>query len=211
MWPAVLNILKDKGKSLLIVAVLVGAGVWFGMTLSGETLKAQALTFSQEKQKLTDDFAAQKSAWDKERLAAASNYAADLQAAINSQKAWQDKADALSRHLAEKEQAHSRTVSDLKRRLNNALESDGDTYTGIGPASLQLWRESLGYERAESLSAGYGLPETRSGAAGHPGNASGTGGGLSPAGIISHSGEYGKWCLQLRDRLQALNDFYKTE
>lgn len=211
MWNAILTILKDNWRSLLAVAVLVGGGVWFGMYITSNELDEQALAFSQEKQKLTDDFNTQKGLWDKERITAASNYAADLLAALNSQKAWQDKADALSRQLAKKEQEHTRTVSDLKRRLNDALESDGGTYTGIGPASLQLWRESLGYPGTEILTAGHGLSEAASSTAGNPGNAPGTGGGLSPAGIISHSGEYGKWCLLMRDRLQALNDFYNKE
>lgn len=35
------------------------------------------------------------------------------------------------------------------------------------------------------------------------------GGGLSPSGIVGHSAEYGKWCLSLRDRLQAINDYYR--
>ncbi|KNC89914.1 hypothetical protein [Trabulsiella odontotermitis] len=211
MWPAALKILKDNWKTLLVIAVLLGGGVWVGMFLSEKALTEQALTFSQEKQKLTDDFSAQKSAWDKERLAAASQYAVDLRAALDRQKAWQDKADALSRQMAEKERQHTRTVNDLQRRLNDALESDGGTYTGIGPASLQLWRESLGYPGAESITAGHGLSEAASSATGNTGNATGTEGGLSPSGIISHSGEYGKWCLLMRDRLQALNDFYNKE
>lgn len=130
MWSAALKILKDNWRSLLVVTVLVGGGVWFGMYITSNELDKQALAFSQEKQKLTDDFNTQKGQWDKERISAASNYAADLLAALNSQKAWQDKADALSRQLAKKEQEHTRTVSDLKRRLNDALESDGGTYTG---------------------------------------------------------------------------------
>lgn len=211
MWETALKILKDNWRTWLVIALLFGSGVWFGMFISGNALDEQALTFSQEKQKLTDDFNAQKNQWDKERIAAANNYAADLLAALNNQNAWQAKADELSHLLAKKEQDHTRTVSDLKRRLNDALKSDGGTYTGIGPASLQLWRESLGYPGTESLTAGHGLSEAASGAAGNSGNAPGTGGGLSPAGIISHSGEYGKWCLVMRDRLQALNDFYSKE
>lgn len=211
MWPAALKILKDNWKTLLIIVALVGGGIWFGMFLSDKALAEQALTFSQEKQKLTDDFRAQKSAWDKERLAAASQYATDLRAALDRQKAWQDKADELTRQMAEKERQHTRAVNDLQRRLNDAINSDGDTYTGIGPAGLQLWREALGYPGAENLSAGHGLSEASSGATGNPGNATGTGGGLSPAGIIRNSGEYGKWCLVMRDKLQALNDFYSKE
>lgn len=207
MWGTALKILKENW----VLIALFSGGMWLGITATHHELSEQALAFANEKQELTDDFNAQKKQWDKERITAASKYATDLQSALNNQQAWQDKADVLSRELADKERQHTRTVNDLKRRLSDALKSDGTTYTGIGPASLQLWRESLGYPGTESFTAGDSLSETASGVAGNTGNASGTRGGLSPAGILSHSGEYGKWCLTLRDRLQAISDFYNSK
>jgi hypothetical protein len=76
-----------------------------------------------------------------ERLSAANQYAADLKAALDKQNAWQQKADALTRELAEKQKAHDETVRDLKKRLKDALDKDGPGYTGIGPGGLQLFRK----------------------------------------------------------------------
>lgn len=208
MWVAALKLLKAEWRSLLVVLVLTGAGVWFGTFLTSQQLSDQALSFSQEKSRLNDGFNAQKTQWDKERLAAANQYAADLNAALKAKSAWQQKADELTRTLADKEQQHKRNIADLKKRLNDAIARDGSTYTGLGPHSLQLWREALGYPGAEGINAGNGVPETTGGHAADSTDAYGSGGGLSPAGIVNHSAEYGQWCLVLRDRLQALNDYY---
>ena len=122
---------------------------------------------------------------------------------------FQDPMTSLTRELAEKQKAHDETVRDLKKRLKDALDKDGPGYTGIGPGGLQLFREAFGYPGAESLPAGQHLPATASGAPGHTGQATGTGGGLSPTGIVSFSAEYGAWCQLLEGRLQAINEYYR--
>ncbi|WPU22582.1 hypothetical protein RI049_21540 [Cedecea neteri] len=208
MWSVALKLLKNNWQSLLVVIALTGGGVWLGTFITRSELDRQALAFSQEKSQLNSDFNQQKTAWDQERIAAANRYAADLKAALDAQQAWQQKADGLSRQLAEREAVHTRTVTDLKARLKHATEKDGDAYTGLGPASLQLWREALGYPGSEGVAAGNGLPATSSGDAGHARDAGASGGRLSPAGIVSFSSDYGKWCLVLRDRLQAINNYY---
>ncbi|MBE8111915.1 hypothetical protein, partial [Escherichia coli] len=177
--------------------------------ITGNKLDAQALAFSQEKQRLTEGFSEKERQWDQERLSAANQYAADLKAALDKQNAWQQKADALTRELAEKQKAHDETVRDLKKRLKDALDKDGPGYTGIGPGGLQLFREAFGYPGTESLPAGQHLPATASGTSGHSGQATGTGGGLSPTGIVSFSAEYGAWCQLLEGRLQAINEYYR--
>ncbi|WP_314140411.1 hypothetical protein [Buttiauxella noackiae] len=204
-----LKLLKANWKSLLVAAVLLGGGVWFGTFITDKQLSEQALAFSGEKERLNNDFNSQKTLWDQERLAASGRYAADLKAALDTQNAWHKKADDLSVQLAAQESEHSRTVTNLKRRLNDAITRDGTDFTGIGPHGLQLWREALGYASDENLTAGHGLSEAASGDAGPAGDAASTRGGLSPAGIVSYSAEYGRWCLILRDRLQALNDYYR--
>lgn len=209
MWEAALKILKDNWKSLLVIVVLTGGGIWFGTFITDNKLDTQALAFSQEKQRLTDGFSEKQRQWDQERLSAANQYAADLKAALNEQSAWHQKADQLTRELADKQKAHDETVRDLKRRLDNALNKDGPGYTGIGPGGLQLFREAFGYPGAENLPAGQHLPATASGASGHSGQATGTGGGLSPTGIVSFSAEYGAWCQLLESRLQSINEYYR--
>ncbi len=175
MWEAALKILKVSWKPLLVVVVLTGCGIWFGTFITGNKLDAQALAFSKEKQSLTDGFSEKERQWDQERLSAANQYATDLKAALDKQNAWQQKADALTRELAEKQKAHDETVRDLKKRLKDALDKDGPGYTGIGPGGLQLFREAFGYPGTESLPAGQHLPATASGTSGHSGQATGTG------------------------------------
>lgn len=209
MWAITLKLIKSNWKSLLLIIVLAGGGVWLGTCMTQSQLRDQALAFSKEKSTLISGFNTQKSQWDQERISAANQYASDLKDALMAQQAWQRKADELSRQLAAQEVSHQRAVKDLKERLKNAIKSDGNTYTGIGPASLQLWREALGYPTAQTVHAGHRLPETTGSAAGDTGDAISTGGGLSPSGIVGHSAEYGKWCLSLRDRLQAINDYYR--
>lgn len=209
MWAITLKLLKGNWKSLLLIVVLSGGGVWLGALITQSQLSDQALAFSKEKSTLISGFNTQKSQWDQERISAANQYASDLKDALMAQQAWQRKADELSRQLAAQEVSHQRAVKDLKERLKNAIKSDGNTYTGIGPASLQLWREALGYPAAQAVHAGHRLPETTGSAAGDTGDAISAGGGLSPSGIVGHSAEYGKWCLSLRDRLQAINDYYR--
>lgn len=209
MWKTALTILKDNWKSLLVVLVLVGGGVWCGIFITRTELATQALAFSQEKQALKDDFSAKERQWDQERLSAANQYAADLNAARAAEDAWHKKADTLTRQLDEKQKAHDKTVHDLRERLNDALKNDGPGYTGIGPGGLQLFREALGYSPTDSVTAGQHLPETSGGTAAYSGTSSGTRGGLSAGGIITFSTEYGKWCQLLEDRLQAINEYYR--
>ncbi|HGW5506316.1 TPA: hypothetical protein ACNH1V_000330 [Citrobacter koseri] len=208
MWSAALKILKDNWRSLLVVVVLVGAGVWFGMSVTRHELDEQALAFSQERQQLTDDFNARERQWNAERLAAAGQYASDLKAALAAQQSWKQKADELTVRLTQQKTAHERELQALKEKLKDALKSDGPAYTGIGPGGLQLWREALGYNSNAGVASGDGLRQTAGSTAGDPPHAARPGGGLSPAGIVMFSGEYGKWCLTLRDQLQAVSDYY---
>jgi len=210
VWKAALKILRDNWTSLLLIVVLVGVGVLFGSFITSSKLDKQALKFAEQKQTLTDDFNAQKNQWEQERTAAADKYATDLQTALDTQAVWKQKADALSVKLAENERAYTRKVNDLKQRLKDALKSDGNAYTGIGPAGLQLYTEALGYGN-QSVTAGVGVSGTASVNAGAAGNAISPGGGLSAGGIISHATEYGQWCLILRDRLQALKNYYTSQ
>lgn len=208
MWEIALNLLKNNGKSLLAVIALTGGGVWLGTFITRSQLSDQALAFSEEKSRLNREFSVRESRWDQARVAAANQYAADLKSALAAQLAWQRKADELSQSLAKQDKAHWQTVKNLKKRLKDAIERDGTAYTGIGPASLQLWREALGYPGTESLT-GNSLSETTGIHAGNTGYAASPGGRLSPAGIVRFSSEYGRWCLVLRDRLQAIKDYYR--
>lgn len=209
MWSLALKILKDNWGALLLAVVIFACGIGLGTLITRGEMLLQAVSFSDEKQKLKDDFSAKERQWDQERLRASGQYATDLKAALDAQNAWHQKADQLTAQLDAKDKAHALEVRNLKQRLKDALESDGDSYTGIGPAGLQLFREALGYPGTESLTAGNGLSQTASGTAGNTRPAARAGGGLSSGGIVSFSADYGAWCLNLRDRLQAVKDSYR--
>ena len=211
MWSLALKILKDNWASLLLAVAILAGGIGLGIVITRGEMLQQAITFGDETRKLTDGFNEKERLWDQERLRSSSQYATDLKAALDAQTAWQQKADRLTAQLAAKDKAHDLEVKNLKQRLKDALESDGDSYTGIGPAGLQLFREALGYPGTESLTAGNGLPQAASGAAGNPRPAARAGGGLSSGGIVSFSADYGAWCLNLRNRLQAVKDFYMEQ
>lgn len=209
MLQSVLKLLKAEWKTLLLILVLTGSGIWFGTFISAGALATQSAAFATEKQTLTDEFSRKELQWEKERTDAAGRFATQLQAALTQRDEWQRKSDGLTVELAEKKNNREKKVSDLQERKENALKNDGIGYTGIGPAGLQLWREALGYPGANSVPAGHGMSEASGGTAAGAGDAARPGRGLSAGGIISHSAEYGQWCLTLRDRLQALNDYYR--
>ena len=218
MWSVILKLLKAEWASLLVIMALVGAGIWFGTHMTAGQLSDQKASYEQKLRDQASDFDKQKSqwqdertGWEKERTAASDKYAVDLKAALKQRDDAQAKADALTARLAQSESDSARRVNDLKRRLKDALKSDGSAYTGLGPAGLQLWREALGWPASGDggNTAGHGVSEAPGSAAGNTGDAASTGGGLTASGIISNSVEYGKWCLNLRDRLQTLNNYYR--
>ncbi|MGC8341833.1 hypothetical protein [Pantoea ananatis] len=207
MLSAILKLLKAEWKTLLLIAVLTGSGIWLGMAVTGHRLSDQKADYEQALRKQEAAFSAERSQWQTEKTDAANRYAASLKAALEQQNLLQAKADALSGQLEKNKRDRQKQVDDLNRRLNDALKHDGSAYTGLGPSGLQLWREALGWSDA-GTGGDKRLSEAASGNAAGAGNATVTAGGLSPAGVIKNSAAYGQWCLELRDRLEAINHFY---
>ncbi|MBG6248161.1 MAG: hypothetical protein EKD82_10970 [Candidatus Symbiopectobacterium sp. PLON1] len=56
-----------------------------------------------------------------------------------------------------------------------------------------------------------GTGQAPGGAALYSAYATRTRGGLSPTGLLNHSGDYGEWCLTLRGKLEQLNKFYNDD
>lgn len=212
MATAILKLLKAEWASLLVMAALLGGGVWFGTHLTAGKLSDQKASYETALRSQSDRFSDERAQWQVQKTAAANQYAADLKEALRQRDAEQVRADALTAQLAKLASDSERRVSDIKRRLNDALKRDGSSYTGLGPDGMQLWLDALGWSADGTLSAaaGHGVPETTGSAAAGAGHARTAGAGLTPGGIITGSAAYGQWCLSLRDRLQAINDFYAT-
>lgn len=91
------------------------------------------------------------------------------------------------------------TQRQLKQRIPDASRTDGPRFTGIGPDSLRLYRQFLGY----SASGEADLPAADTGHAGEASASAGTEAGLSPADLLDHAADYGQWCQQLDAQLSA--------
>lgn len=211
MWSAILKLLKAEWASLLVIAALLGGGIWLGVSITSGRLAAQKAGYEQTLRQHDQAFADERTQWQEQKTAAANQYAADLKEALRQRDAEQARADLLTANLAKSTSDSERRISDIKRRLNDALKRDGSAYTGLGPDGLQLWREALGWSVSNTAgpAAGHSVPEAPGSAAHDTGDARATRGGLSASGIITGSAAYGQWCLSLRDRLQALNDYYR--
>lgn len=211
MWSAILKLLKAEWASLLVIAALLGGGVWLGTFITGGKLADQKSAYEAQLRQQDKAYSDAQALWQEQKTAAANQYAADLKDALRQRDAQQARADELTAQLAKNASDSERRIGDIKRRLNDALKRDGSGYTGLGPDGLQLWREALGWSGSDTVNAtaGDGLQQTTGLTAGNSGNARSPRGGLSASGIITGSAAYGQWCLSLRDRLQAINDFYR--
>lgn len=94
----------------------------------------------------------------------------------------------------------------LKQRITHATQSDGPSFTGLGPDSLQLYRAALGYTAADAAAD---LPAADAGAATAAGQTTTTAPGLPPADLLSHAADYGQWCQQLEAQVQAFIRLHK--
>lgn len=139
--------------------------------------------------------------YENDKRIAAEQHVAALQKAIADADAQRQRADQLAAELLQVKAELSKTKTQLKRKIPDAIKTDGATFTGIGPDSLRLYRASLGYPADD-------LPQASGGAAVYPADALGTRRGLSPAGLLEHSADYGEWCLILRENMTKLNQFY---
>ncbi|OWY38036.1 hypothetical protein CEK28_13990 [Xenophilus sp. AP218F] len=101
------------------------------------------------------------------------------------------------RQLADRQQQ-------LRQRMDHALQQDSRAFTGLGPDSLRLYRQFLGYP-ADALPASQPL------SAGNAGQAPSPATGLPPADLLAHAADYGAWCQQLEQRLSALFALYSPQ
>lgn len=101
--------------------------------------------------------------------------------------------------LLQTKQQLEATQRQLKQRITDATHTDGPSFTGLGPDSLRLYRQFLGY----SASGEAGLSEADPGHAGEAATAAGTEAGLSPTDLLEHAADYGQWCQQLDAQVSA--------
>ncbi|MCQ4142823.1 hypothetical protein [Vogesella sp. AC12] len=92
------------------------------------------------------------------------------------------------------------TQRQLKQRIPHVTHSDGPRFTGLGPDSLRLYRQFLGYSAAD-LAAD--LPPADTGNAGEATAPASAAAGLPPDDLLKHAADYGAWCQQLDQQLNS--------
>lgn len=142
----------------------------------------------------------QAEAYADERAAAsdASNQA--LTAAWERERVARHRADQLSVELADEQRRMASYQHAIQGKINDAVNADGPGFTGIGPASVQLYAQALGYTSPRDHIVP-GASGTVAGSAAHA--------GFPPVALLQHAGEYGAWCMTLRNRLSVLAHFYE--
>ncbi|AUH53184.1 hypothetical protein CXB49_21510 [Chromobacterium sp. ATCC 53434] len=123
--------------------------------------------------------------------------------ALASQQAWRQRVDQLESRVLVQQQTLQQWQNQQARRIDDATRHDGDRFTGLGPDSLRLYRQLLGYS-AE-------LPGAQPLSAGAAAEAAGADAGLPAPDLLAHAADYGAWCQQLEQRLVALKQLYPAQ
>ncbi|WP_062789391.1 hypothetical protein [Aquitalea pelogenes] len=92
----------------------------------------------------------------------------------------------------------ARQQAQLSRRIAHVVQQDGERFTGLGPDSLRLYRAALGYASDDAH-----LPAADPGAAVQADQTTTAAGGLPPLALLYHAADYGQWCQQLEQQLDA--------
>ncbi|MEQ9860614.1 hypothetical protein OI450_14350 [Pectobacterium cacticida] len=195
---------KTYWPHLLILAAVTAFGYKFGHDVGKHAQQADLQATIKTLRDSIDKKTAQILAYEQDKRQAAEQHAAALQKAKEDTAAQRARADQLAAELLQTQAELSQANEQRKKDIPHAIKNDGHAFTGIGPDSLRLYRANLGYTDY-SLS---GTGQAPGGAALYSADATRTRGGLSPAGLLGHSGDYGEWCLTLRGKLEQLNKFY---
>ncbi|MBN3068168.1 hypothetical protein [Pectobacterium brasiliense] len=196
-----LKLFRAYWPQILILVAVAAFGYNIGH-IAGKNAKQtelqEAITYLSADNKLK---AGKITVYEQDKRIAAEQHVAALQKAIADSDAQRQRADQLAADLLKTKADLLKTKNQLKRKIPDVVKTDGDNFTGIGPDSLRLYRTGLGYPADD-------LPQTSGGAAVYPADAARSRGGLSPAGLLDHSADYGEWCMILRENMTKLNQFY---
>ncbi|WP_199052399.1 hypothetical protein [Aquitalea sp. ASV15] len=127
-------------------------------------------------------------------------WAAELATALRDKQALEQQANQVGAALLDTRAQLARTQQQLKQEIPHVVQADGPRWTGIGPASLRLYSQNLGYTVASGSPS---LPAANPGDAAKADQASSAEAGLSPTDLLTHSADYGQWCQKLEQQLDA--------
>lgn len=127
-----------------------------------------------------------------------------LQAALRQQRRLQQLVGEQESRLLRQQQDAQQRLQAQKQRIEYVVQQDGGRYGGLGPDSLRLYRQILGYPAAAVPAA-----DAVSTADSHQTPAADA--GLPAADLLAHAADYGAWCQQLEQRLMTLGGLFSTE
>ncbi|MEV3880056.1 hypothetical protein QNS55_24015 [Klebsiella pneumoniae] len=196
----VLEFLKKHWLACILLAAAAVAGVNIGRISEEHRKDVNLLAAQKENARLNTRV----SELNELRRREAEEKAAALAEAWRKQADIERQRDQLARELQQQKDELEKKKNELKKAINDAVKGDVG-FTGIGPRGLCLYNRALGYPCDNRLQA------TTGGVAGRVGETSGSGGGLSPEGLLKQSADYGAWCQKLERQLTELNAWYRKE
>lgn len=196
----VLEFLKKHWLACILIAAAAVAGMNIGR-IAEEHRKDENL---QAAQKENGRLNTKVTELNELRRREAEEKAAALADAWRKQADIERERDQLARELQQQKNELEKKKNELKKAISDAVKGDVG-FTGIGPRGLCLYNRALGYPCDNRLQ------KTTGGVAGRVGETSGSGGGLSPAGLLKQSADYGAWCQRLESQLIKLGAWYDRE
>lgn len=180
----------------LVIAVLIGASVYaaerYGYQRATDVYTAKLATADADHNRSLQQVAEQ-------RLA-------EQAAANDAYRRLNEQAHQVAWELLQTRQQLEATQRQLKQRISNAINSDGASFTGLGPDSLRLYRQLLGYPAGGETD----VPATDTGDADQAHQTTGTEEGLPPADLLEHAADYGEWCQKLDTQVSAYIQLHTT-
>ena len=198
---------------LIGAGLILSAGIWLGKIYGAYTRQKDVDAAVQAADKVQSQFDAFKTLTaEKDAARAADDAEKARQNALQAAKQvvllekYRQQAEQADAALLAREKELTAVKQKLEKSIEKVTRSDGAVWTGIGPQSLCVYRQNLGYpagpECEQRLSA------TNPTDAGHSTQTGSAGAGLSPSGLLNHAGEYGEWCGKLESKLRAIGQMY---
>lgn len=195
-----LSFLRTHWLTLLLLTAAGVVGMNLGKAIEAQGWKTRLQEAQSENNRLNQQLT---TIADKRRREAEARASAMAQA-LSRIAELQKERDRLTSELQAKKSELEQRKQELKKAISDAVKRDVG-FTGIGPRGLCLYNSALGYACDQYLPAAAG------GTAGRVGETTGSGAGLSPAGLLNHSSEYGAWCQRLESQLIKLRQWYDRE
>ncbi|BBF84899.1 hypothetical protein DLM_1275 [Aquitalea magnusonii] len=144
------------------------------------------------------DIARQQASYAQQQRQQAEAQAEALVSALRDKQQLEEQAYRVGVALLQARADLARNQAQLSRRIAHVVQQDGERFTGLGPDSLRLYLAALGYTSDDAH-----LPAADPGIAVQADQTATAAGGLPPLALLYHAADYGRWCQQLEQQLDA--------